>query len=631
MFVALAVVVLVGVMVLSWSEHGEKKASGNPPDAGAEHSSSAAGLEPANETPSDARQPSTPSPFPTSERTSGPGSFDRPPVDPSLGRWIITDSDGRELHHESGQLKVRAADDAGSKLVTIAVEGGGFATTALGAGRYVVESAKAGDEKDPRVVVLEDPSFACSPGKPPILRGTYLRDTLLHVVDAETAAPLTQVSVLTKWRSDAGAGQDHPGPHFDADFFVRERPSPVRLPRVRGVRSYWVTAAGYAWSFLQVDHESGGQRYVRLERGGRLEVQIVGKDPTIEIHFRLRSQSSGRVVTSFLVNEGTGWQRLWGVPPGDYDARVEIGSATGEVLELARAQTKVRAGETTQLHIDLGGDPILPLVPVKGVIVLPPTHAGLRPSLRIRRAQGPPLHHEDAKVIGPGAMWRENGSDVLHWNADHLTSGRYLFVVEPFEQGVLVDVPQRPLEDVRIEVPDLYAVTVCAVDAKSREPIGRMKLHLVRPMPVKSGVGDSVDLEPDTEQGCVNLFVPAGAISLSVRAPDYGEKSMESRVGASGNEFTFELEARIPRDVVLFDGDTAIPWMEGVACTFRNVASTQVSSCDRVGQFGMRALFEAPGEYELDVGRYPGFHAQTPVRVSIEEGTGPPIVIRLTH
>lgn len=634
MLVGLAVLLLIGVVVLSWSTREDGSTRGaTPPNDAAGSTPSSKTLDSRSEPPVGARSTGPSSSPSTSERAPAHSTIGQPSMEVSFGQLIIMDVDGRELNHENGEIELRAPADAGEKVIAIPFENGSFSLAGLRTGQYRVEGAKGGAKADPRQVAFKDPQFVYSPDVRLILRGTYLRDSVLYVVDAGTGVPLGSVSVLVKKQHHAGAEQNHPGPHGQSDFCVRNKPSPVRLPRVRGMRSYWVTANGYAWGFIQVDHETGGERELRLERGGSLKVQVVGNDTIIETYFRLRSRDSRQVVTTFLLNESGGWQGLGGIAPGEYDARVEVGPADGEVVLLGETQTIVGAGETSTVRIELHGDPIPALVPVGGVLVLPPAHRELRPSLRIRPADGPAFRRGDVKRVGWDAMaTHENTPGVLSWNADHLTPGRYLFVVEPFEYGILIDVPQAPLENVRIEVPSLHPVVVCAVDANTRKPIVGMKLRWSREGPVQqSGAKESIEIEAEPGQGCVSLLVPAGAISLSVRGPTHGEQSMNAYIGTTSRHFTVELPARFPRDIVLFDGDTSIPWMQGMTCTLRNVLSTVPNPCERVGEAGMRAYFETPGEYELVVGPIPGFQQPAPMEVSINQETDLPIVIQLSR
>ncbi len=90
-----------------------------------------------------------------------------------------------------------------------------------------------------------------------------------------------------------------------------------------------------------------------------------------------------------------------------------------------------------------------------------------------------------------------------------------------------------------------------------------------------------------------------------------------------------ELPRRIPLEIVLADGDTVIPWVHGMTCTFRMFGAEESLPCGSLSEGEMRAYIEEPGLYEIAVGPLDGFRQPDPVVVVIDEAAPPPVVVHL--
>ncbi len=519
---------------------------------------------------------------------------------------------------------------------------GCFSLEGFPEGWTCIERAWINFEEGKRPLAFDEACFEFKRDEPTILVGHYLHhDSTLRVMDARTGALLDDVCVLPRLPAHAGPEQSHPGPHHESSFSVLNQASPVRLPRTTGVHSYWVTARGYGWKYLMVDHDTGGEREILLEPAGTLVVEVFGEtriymNQQLDMHIRVYSHATPKVATSSALG-ALGRQGFAGLAAGRYDVRVEVGPAGGRGIVLGETQVDVVANGTSTTRIELTGDWIPPKVRIRGEILLSKKYRtlDLSLSLRIQPADGRALRSGDVIHIEYRAMdWRReygNENDILGWQAE-LTSGQYLFIVEPIQHGTLFDVPRSPVDNFRIVLPDLFPVTLSAIDAKTRLHIPGAMIRWSRKLPGEAGADLWVASGLEHELEGVTVHLPGGRFSFSACSPTYGERSMDAYAGAGVGQFTLELPSCISREIILVHGDTVIPWMQGMTCNFRRIGSEASGGrCDSFGDGKMRACFEQPGLYEISVGTLESFRELAPMVVEVDEGDLSPVVVPLNR
>lgn len=546
------------------------------------------------------------------------------------GSLVIDDPDRGELRDASGELRVHAQPRTAEALVTLPYHDGALDLSRLTPGSYRIESGFSLGAEGPRPVVFDAPLFELRSGAPLLLRGRHLPASRLRVVDARTGLEIHRVSVLPRLEEHGGPQDSHPGPHFPSSYCTRAAPSPVRLPHAVGTRPYWVTADGHAWSFVNVDHDAGGEREVRLEPAGRLEVQVLGFEPDCQVQLRVYARGVERAAASALLNEG-GRQAFSGLAIGDYEVRAEIGAPEETRRLLGAREVEVLAQKTSHVVVELSSDSVPAAVLVSGELLVPPAAASLDLALDVRPADGPAFRLGDIKRISRSAMGIGPRGETLSWTADHLTPGNYVFTVEPLQYAVLVEVPRAPLENVRIVVPDVETVLVCARDARSREPVGNARLRWGRTAPQGAVARTWLESSFDAQSGCVSLALPRGELSLIASSPSHAELRLELTVGPGDNEVLLELEPRIPREIVLRERDTLIAWSALATCEVRSLGAGRPQVCERAASGEMHAYFDEPGLYEIVVGPLPGYRQPEPIVVSVERATHEPIVVQLVR
>lgn len=547
------------------------------------------------------------------------------------GSLVIDDPERGEVRDASGELRVHAAPHTAEALVTLPYEGGALDLSRLPPGSYRIESGYSLGAEGPRPVVFDEPLFELRSGAPLVLRGRHLPASRLRVLDARTGLELTRVSVLPRLEAHGGPQDSHPGPHFPSSYCTRAAPSPVRLPHAAGTRPYWVTAEGHAWSFVNVDHDAGGEREVRLEPAGRLEVQVVGFEPDCDVQLRVYARGVERAAASAVLNEG-GRQAFSGLAIGIYEVRAEIGVPGETMRVLGGSRVEVHAQKTSHVSVELSNESVPAAVLVSGELRLPPAAAALVDlALDVRPADGPALRRGDIKRISRAAMSIGPRGETLRWTADHLTPGSYVFTVAPMQYAVVVEVPRGPLENVCIVVPELESVLVCARDARSRQPVADARLRWARAAPQSASARAWLESSFDAQSGCVSLAVPRGELSLIASSPTHAELRLELIVGSGDNAVALELEPRIPREILLRERDTLIPWPPSAICDVRSLGAERGEPCERAASGEMRAYFGEPGLYEITVGPLDGYRQPDPLVVAIDLASRAPIVVQLVR
>ena len=550
----------------------------------------------------------------------------------TAGTLTVLEPDGTARTAEDGQLFLRLPDRPELQPVQVRFRDGRFLLEDVPAGRIQLERASTFVGSDFRPVVF-DGELVHTPGEALEVVGRYLPDATLRVVDAATGVELDAVRVLPK---HGYPGQRHPGPHFDSAFCVRDEPSPVTLPRDRSVRSYWVTAPGYTWTFLKVDHDTGGEREVAIERAGSLEVQLTGHDPTLAVHARIRPHDpdvpgdARASVASCLLDEG-GFQGFPGLAPGRYEVSAEIGWADDPPLVVAETVVEIPAGGTARADLEWSSEAIPPSVSVRGFLALPAGYEDLEVGLIVKRAEGPKLRRHDEKRLARADLVGTDTRGVLTWNAEQLTPGRYLAIVTPVQHGVILEVPERDVDDLRIEVPPLATLFVRALDEHTGAPLEEPRLRWSRELSPGAGQDAWSHFGHADGRDAAELVVPVGVVQVAGSGARHGYRSVTANVGAGETEVVLQLPRQLSIEVVLEHDETAIPWIPGMECSWRRVGDAEFQPCGRFGEARMRASVGEPGLYEIAVGPLEEFRQPEPVVVGVDWGADSRVTIGLVR
>ena len=562
-------------------------------------------------------------------------------------RIVVTDLDGGELPGESGELWLAPQDGA---AVQVPFQDGQFSLDGFSEGRVDIRKAEVFSSDGKRFIALELDRFEFRHEQPVLLKGQFLPDAELRVVDHVTGSALSGIRVLP---GDGDPKQAHPGPHSPSAFIARADASPLKLPPNRRIQPYWVTAKGYGWSFIRVDHETGGEWLVRLESAGNLVVQVDGDVESYliqSVNAYIRVYRAGTVelaASSDLSSE----HRFNGLAAGNYDVRVELNSTHEEDANLGFTEIDVTHGTTAVARIELRvQERIEGKVGVTGDVILPKKYAtlGLVPSLRVQPVDGLalrpgdlrrfvfpsktlPLRFIDAFSVEStpmqGRYSGKDGAEIFRWEAD-LSAGDYLLVVEPFQYGVEQSISATHDSKVIITVPELFPITVRAIDSRTRKTIDGATVRWSRTFAegeaggwVEADLGDGVD-PPD-------IYLAAGAVTVSTKAPGYADSFSDVLIGSGIDQVTHEMSPCFSRDIVLMYEGAVVPWADEVVCRFRPLGSENSQPTTNPGDGTMQACFLEHGLHEILIGKIKGFREIAPVMVDVIEGDRSSVIVEL--
>ena len=338
------------LLVTAWRLGGEQPAPppgvSEPP--GPAPSAEAGGPEEARTSQAgSARRPLAPEPAPGAESQAAGYEVE--------GQLVVVDGEGGEHRGVSGWLQLRqpGLPDAPGRRVLVA--GGRFRAWLAERGPIAVVGGYTTDGAHQRPVLSDSTVYELPEEGVLEVRALWTPDSILYVRDALTGAELDELQIVTG--IDRYGDRLHPGRRPSGA--AEPARSPVRLPWNYGQLPYWVRAPGYAWGFVKIDHDVGGERELRLVRGGTLDVHLVGLDPSTKTVVRVLPGGAGeRRVLAELAPTPEGAATFAGLPPGPYRVAAEIGRPIDPPVLLAEDAVELAAGATEAVVLELRPAPV---------------------------------------------------------------------------------------------------------------------------------------------------------------------------------------------------------------------------------------------------------------------------------
>lgn len=552
------------------------------------------------------------------------------------GLLLVVEEDGRELPAAQARFALRVADAPDDPPREVVVREGRFELELEARGELLVSALRLGDgagrfERE-RLPVPTDGEL--------VLRARRLPPVTLRVLDALSGADLRGVVVLVgvpAWRDRVA-----PTAWTDEHLAVEDGVSPLALPPREGVVTYWVGARGYGWRALEVDHDAGGEREVRLAPAASLEVLVEGPREGLPLRIRLYPDGveEGRLRRTLAeaVPDEHGRALLSGLPAGAYALLAEVGMWYDPPHVLAQEALELVAGERAQVVLRLE-HPLLELAPaaLAGEVVLPEEQAELDFALRILPAGRAPLRSGDQVRLSRSKMEPVAGhAGVLRFDAGELTPGVYAAVVDPPQWLELIELAEGERREVRLVLPELHVVEIEVVDALGEEPLApeRIAWSVTTPDALRTWTYQNVPA--GASPGRFSWLAPAGSIQVLASAPGFGDANVGLEVRPGGVSRRLALRPLLGARLTFLDGEAVVPasWSHS-GLELRRLGESRPLERGRGYELEMddaarwRVLVAEPGWYELALPELPGFERPAPLELELAPGAVREVRVRL--
>jgi hypothetical protein len=527
------------------------------------------------------------------------------------GTVVVVDGKGGEHAAESGRLLLRSSSTREER--DVAVEDGRWRTRVRKDSEYeVLDLVLAG-----RRAFVESPRFAPDAG-PVLLRAWWPAPLLLHVVAAETGAPLADIDVVG---GDAHWEREflHPMGLATVPVATRAR-SPLTIQEAT-LPTYWVRAPGRAWGPLRVDPRAGGERTVRLVRGGAVDAQLSNFVPSSRATLRLYPVGRNAPAVQAAPDAG-GRCAIEDLRPGSYMARVEIGPWFEKPLLLAASTEPVEvvADARAFVALDLADAGAGILVPFGGTLEVPREWGEVEPRIEIRALRAP-----------RGAARPRVTLSGTEWSAGNVAPGSYVIDVQPFGLWQEEEVPLAGNEAVRIEVPPPGDVTVRVIDEETRVAVPVAAIRWVVLARNEFVPRAWVEVNAGAEPGTFRFLAPQGDIVARIPAGEYAAETTAIRVGAAGGTCTIKARRCPGIRIALEESGTPVP----AGLDFSVGAAPVDGEGEVVSEThdGMTVTLRVsrPGRYRLRFGAFAGYAAIPERTVEAASGTTTDVVVSLAQ
>jgi len=464
-----------------------------------------------------------------------------------------------------------------------------------------------------------------------LIRARWPPETLLHVRDRDSGAELDPVLLVAAngWPASTAL---HPSQAAGSAKDLG--PSPVRPPPSRQgrelTRTLFASSPGYAWGKIEINEGLGGERILLLERGGDLEIRILGVVDDPNAVLRMFSEEFSPIFEFKLGTRDT--YEVSGIVPGDYRLVAQIGDYWDEPVELGEVKTQVVAGIRSKVELALKAVAAPARVPCAGTLMIP-AEWGLADFTLGFELLGTALGGAESRFkIRREQMQSVGDSPTLYaWKAPDVQPGRYEVELSKLSFSVGLDVPEQGIVDARIELPPPTWVDVrCVDDATGLEIEDAMvSWHYKLPEGV-SGWG-SENAKRDQARDCFRIRAPVGTLLVQGSAKSFARKHVDFDAGPGTNELELRLEKLCGLTPLLRDGETLIPWGTDMRPELEPAEGQAPYNSWSHGQGAITLQRIDPGMYTLKVPPIPGFEPVPDQLVRLEKGVVVEHVIQLVR
>ena len=523
------------------------------------------------------------------------------------GAIVLIDVQGGEHTTKNGRFRLRAWNATTDSSQVVRVDGGRFTVsvpraTELSIDKLIMGGRPLTDEYDD-LAIPADGHLA--------LRVQLTARAVLRVIDSTAGNDLDGVVILSclDWKLDDFA---HPGSARITPVVTHAR-SPVELPDETGTENYWVRAIGFAWKRISYDHSAGGERIVKLEPGGAVEVRLDSFDADSKAVVRFRSDRAGESVVLEAKPDEQGRCTLEHLAPGTYKVQVQIGLWYDDPRTLGEGRVTVVAGARSVVEIALErapdlGTPVL----LRGTLVVPAAWKKRRPRLSVESV-GP---DRAGRKVGLRVVSTEGASGQFEWTLGEVMPGLYMIEIDPFQYRQAIEVPAGVTEQVvRVELPEPAALTVEIVDRVSGDPVTVAGINWHTSFePASGGAWETVS---DAPASSFTVQVPAGRrVSVDVRDHRFDAQRLDFDVRPGRKVVKLKVRRIFRFRLIVKDGTATVPLGHGFDVTVEHLGGDGKVAARWSDDTTSTFHLTAPGRYRLKFGSIEGF--ETPPDKEIE-------------
>ncbi len=531
-----------------------------------------------------------------------------------LGRVILVDRFGTENRIADGRIALSFWNGSKGKKKTVPVSNGYFQIDGLGVGPFRVQELQLNN----RAAKLSEPSKRYNPGDSAVVvRASLPQSISLSVLSAVSGEHLSNVTILEGIEI---LTLDQLG---DLTDIKRTAAYPLRLdsplalePNADHLKKrlvqFQVHSPEFAWKRIDLDMTVGGERVVRLERGGGLFIELIGelKEPGASLFLTPSRDEYGVPVAS--VDAGAGQViSLQSLEPGAYIASVRLGPWFDEVEELGRLAVEVVSGRTQWVQLKLEDRNWKSSAQLAGSLTLPREWQVDQLTLSAHHYghEGTVRHELDPASIIPVGL--ESG--VWSFDFGSLACGEYALVVEfqslgsSVSHGIQLELGSEGIMDAHLAVPPPAQVRITLAGNSESDEID---LSAISWVPVdeegRSSSRGSIAISVH-EEGLFEFLAPVGRIRIQASSKVYSPSIELLNVHAGLNEHHLSLERNCTALIVFLDGLTNVPindsWFPKLEHETQDGRLLSVSrSTD-----GTRVTVSQPGVYSCQMPSIPGF------------------------
>ena len=307
----------------------------------------------------------------------------------------------------------------------------------------------------------------------------------LYVTDAETGAPLKEVTVMAA--HDGALDGDLPIHKQFQHLLAQSAASPIAIPLKKldwsapvehrmqrtfgGPHAGWfVGSPGYAWRVVPLTVKDEEEFHMELEWGATLDVSLAGATPPVGTEVRVFKPGHAKPVAS-RSSKNMSFIRFEGLAERNYRVSAEVGAWDEPPLLLAETELNLRAGDPNKLELKLHSAPELELTTLQGSVFVPRSWADekywLAFDLQDLALDGSNAHH----VVSEKSLTSLGGSGVNYsFELKDLQVGTYSLRVNPIGYGYEFQLSPGEINQIGITLPELCEVTVLVRDETTQLP-----------------------------------------------------------------------------------------------------------------------------------------------------------------